>query len=246
MLLIDIGNSWLKSAYFRDEVLHSISPLEISHFKSDRTVSWVLPKREMLSTEKILVSSVASQEVNEKCHKILFSELGIEPYFVQVQKTYKGLTTLYATSKLGVDRWLACLAAWSKYKKNLIVVDAGTAITVDFINSRGTHLGGLIAPGPNILASALAGGTAHLPVVSRGEKKMIVPTGTEEAIGIGLGTLLFGFMNQVKAECSHIYDADPSWVLTGGAAGIISDGIEWPHVTEQNLVLDGLKIFAIG
>ena len=246
MLLIDIGNSWLKSAYFRDEVLHSISPLEISHFKSDRTVSWVLPEREMLSPEKILVSSVASQEVNEKCHKILFSELGIEPYFVQVQKTYKGLTTLYATSKLGVDRWLACLAAWSKYKKNLIVVDAGTAITVDFINSRGTHLGGLIAPGPNILASALAGGTAHLPVVSRGEKKMIVPTGTEEAIGIGLGTLLFGFMNQVKAECSHIYDADPSWVLTGGAAGIISDGIEWPHVTEQNLVLDGLKIFAIG
>ena len=75
---------------------------------------------------------------------------------------------------------------------------------------------------------------------------MIFPTGPEEAIGIGLGTLLFGFMNQVKAECSHIYDADPLWVLTGGAAGIISDGIEWPHVTEQNLVLDGLKIFAIG
>ena len=45
MLLIDIGNSWLKSAYFRDEVLHHISPVEISHFKSDRTVSWSLPEK---------------------------------------------------------------------------------------------------------------------------------------------------------------------------------------------------------
>ena len=227
MLLIDIGNSWLKSAYFRDEVLHPISPLEVSHFKSDRTVSWVLPEREMLSPEKILVSSVASQEVNEKCHKILLSELGIEPYFVQVQKTYKGLTTLYATSKLGVDRWLACLAAWSKYKKNLIVVDAGTAITVDFINSTGTHLGGLITPGPTILANALAGGTAHLPVVSRGEAKMIVPTDTEEAIGIGLDTLLLGFMNQVKAECSQIYDSDPlcplRWCLQPPLSAPIKD-----------------------
>ena len=60
MLLIDIGNSWLKSAHFRDEVLHPISPLEISHFKSDRTVCWTLPDRKMLSPEKILVSSVAT------------------------------------------------------------------------------------------------------------------------------------------------------------------------------------------
>ena len=171
MLLIDIGNSWLKSAYFRDDVLHHICPLKISNFKNDRKICWALPERKMLLSENIFVSSVASQQVNEKCCKILLSELGIEPYFVQVQKTFKGMTTLYETSKLGVDRWLAGLAAWSKYKKNLIVVDAGTAITVDFINSRGTHLGGLIAPGPNILASALAGGTAHLPVVSRGEKK---------------------------------------------------------------------------
>ena len=246
MLLIDIGNSWLKSAYFRDEVLHPIPPLEISDFKSDRKVCWTLPGREMLSPETILVSSVASQEVNEKCYRILLSELGIEPYFVQVQKTYKGLTTLYATNKLGVDRWLASLAAWSKYKKNLIVVDAGTAITVDFINYRGTHLGGLITPGSTILANALAGGTAHLPVVSRGEKKMIVPTDTDEAISIGLETLLLGFMHQVKAECSQIYDSDPLWVLTGGAADTISRGIIWPYFTEQNLVLDGLKIFAIG
>ena len=246
MLLIDIGNSWLKSAYFQDEVLHHICPVETSDFRGDRKVDWSLPEKKMLSPKKILVSSVASQEVNEKCHKILLSELGIEPYFVQVQKTYKGLTTLYATSKLGVDRWLACLAAWSKYKKNLIVIDAGTAITVDFINYKGTHLGGLITPGPSILANALAGGTAHLPVVSRGEAKMIVPTDTEEAIGIGLDTLLLGFMNQVKAECSQIYDSDPLWVLTGGAANTISAGIKWPHFTEQNLVLDGLKIFAIG
>ena len=246
MLLIDIGNSWLKSAYFQDEVLHHICPVETSDFRGDRKVDWSLPEKKMLSPKKILVSSVASDQVNEKCSKMLLSQLEIEPHFVQVQKTFKGMTTLYATNRLGVDRWLASLAAWSKYKKNLIVVDAGTAITVDFINYTGTHLGGLITPGPTILGNALAGGTAHLPVVSRGEAKMIVPTDTEEAIGIGLDTLLLGFMNQVKAECSQIYDSDPLWVLTGGAANTISAGIKWPHFTEQNLVLDGLKIFAIG
>ena len=245
MLLIDIGNSWLKSAYFQDEVLHHICPVETSDFRGDRKVDWSLPEKKMLSPKKILVSSVASDQVNEKCSKMLLSQLEIEPHFVQVQKTFKGMTTLYATNRLGVDRWLASLAAWSKYKKNLIVVDAGTAITVDFINYTGTHLGGLITPGPTILGNALAGGTAHLPVVSRGEAKMIVPTDTEEAIGIGLDTLLLGFMNQVKAECSQIYDSDPLWVLTGGAANTISAGIKWPHFNEQNLVLDGLKIFAI-
>ncbi len=246
MLLIDIGNSWLKGAYLRDEDLHHICPVETASFRSDRKFHWSLPEKKMLSPEKILVSSVASDQVNEKCYKMLLSALEIEPHFVQVQKVFKGMTTLYATNRLGVDRWLASLAAWSKYKKNLIVVDAGTAITVDFIDYKGTHLGGLITPGPNILANALAGSTAHLPVVSRGEKNLVIPTDTEEAIGIGLETLLLGFVNQVRAECSHIYDSDPLWVLTGGAADTISGGIKWPHVTEQNLVLDGLMIFAIG
>ena len=67
MLLIDIGNSWLKSAYFRDEVLHHICPLEISNFKNNRKICWALPKRKMLSSENIFVSSVASRKVNEKC-----------------------------------------------------------------------------------------------------------------------------------------------------------------------------------
>ena len=246
MLLIDIGNSWLKSAYFQDEVLHHICPVETSDFMGDRKVDWSLPEKKMLSPKKILVSSVASDQVNERCCKMLLSELEIEPHFVQVQKTFKGMTTLYATNRLGVDRWLASLAAWSKYKKNLVVVDAGTAITVDFVNYKGTHLGGLITPGPNILANSLAGGTAHLPAVSRREKKLVIPTDTEDAIVAGLENLLFGFINQVRVECVHIYESSPLWVLTGGAADILSSGIKWPHVNEQNLVLDGLKIFAIG
>ena len=186
MLLIDIGNSLLKSAYFRDEVLYYICPVETSNFSSDSKFHWPLPEKKMLSLEKIFVSSVASDQVNQKCYKMLLSALEIEPHFVQVQKTFKGMTTLYETNKLGVDRWLASLAAWSKYKKNLIVVDAGTAITVDFVNYKGTHLGGLITPGPNILANALAGGTAHLPAVSRREKNLVIPTDTEDAIVTGL------------------------------------------------------------
>ena len=177
---------------------------------------------------------------------MLLSQLEIEPHFVQVQKSFKGMTTLYSTNGLGVDRWLASLAAWSKYKKNLIVVDAGTAITVDFVTYRGTHLGGLIVPGPNILARALAGGTANLPVALRSKKKFVVATDTEGAIVSGLENLLFGFMNQVRSECSNVFDSDPLWVLTGGALDLISSGTKWPHVTEQNLVLDGLNIFATG
>ena len=53
-------------------------------------------------------------------------------------------------------------------------------------------------------------------------KKMIVPTDTEDAIVIGLETLLLGFMNQVRVECVHIYDSDPLWVLTGGLQNTIS------------------------
>ena len=104
MLLIDIGNSWLKSAYFQYEVLHHICPVATSDFRGDRKVDWSLPEKKMLSPKKILVSSVASDQVNEKCSKMLLSQLEIEPHFVQVQKTFKGMTTLYATNRLGVDR----------------------------------------------------------------------------------------------------------------------------------------------
>jgi type III pantothenate kinase len=246
MLFVDIGNSWLKSAYYRDGVLHPINPVKTLTLMDEGNINWPLPDKNILASEKIFVSSVASEEVNQKCSKILRSNLEIEPHFVKVQKTFNGMTTLYRLDRLGVDRWLACMAAWSKFKESLIVVDVGTAITVDFINKEGTHLGGLIAPGPNVLSIALSKKTALLPSVSGHQEKFVIPTSTEEAIACGLESLLLGFIHQVRFESGQVYDSDPLWVLTGGASDIVSGSITWPHVIEPNLVLEGLKILAIG
>jgi len=244
MLLVDIGNTWTKSAYCYDGLLNYATPIKTANFLSQKLDGWPFAAEISKKPEKIHISSVASKNINENCRRFLVSTMAVEPNFVEVSKTYKGLTTLYRVDNLGVDRWLACLAAWFVKAENLVVVDAGTAITVDFIDKNGTHRGGLISPGPSAMMSALEKNTALLSATAGHLEKFVVPRNTEDAIIGGIEYSIKGFLQQIKFNSSGIFESEPLWVLTGGAAKRLSPGINWPHIKRQNLVLEGLKIFA--
>ena len=243
MFLVDIGNTWTKSAFCRDGVLIHGSPIKTTDLNAAKFKNWPFVRDPSFSPNKILISSVSTSEVSEGCGKILANIWSVKPEFVRVFTTFKGMKTLYDPKTLGVDRWLACLAAWSFQRKDLIVVDAGTAITVDFVVKEGTHKGGIIAPGSEAMLNALEQNTALLPKVKDDLYRFLVPDNTEDAIAHGVESSLVGLLRQIKFNSTSVFNTEPVWLLTGGGADSLAAGINWPHLKQRNLVLEGLRIY---
>jgi len=148
--------------------------------------------------------------------------------------------------RVGADRLLAALAAYRRTGDACIVVDAGTAVTVDAVDAAGTFLGGAILPGPDLMARALADGTAQLPHVDvRAEvaSESAIGKNTESAIRAGV---VHGCAGAVRALaqviCAELGCAAPV-LVTGGAAGRLGDAALGPAVAVvPDLVLEGLVL----
>jgi len=149
-------------------------------------------------------------------------------------------------AELGADRIVNAVAACSRFSGNLIIIDFGTAITFDCVNSRREYLGGAILPGISISLDALAGRTAKLPRVDINKApNNAIGCNTEDAIRSGL---LFGFggmvdrmVERISAELSPA--GEPfSVIATGGMAGVIAPYTDSIKNIEPQLTLDGLRI----
>lgn len=106
--------------------------------------------------------------------------------------------------KLGVDRWLAMLAAWVAYGDAFMLIDAGTAITIDHVTASGVHRGGAIAPGLSSLMASL-GRNAALPNAEF-INGMELGKGTEHCISAGVTAMFSGFLYaqyELPAGCSR-------------------------------------------
>jgi type III pantothenate kinase len=150
--------------------------------------------------------------------------------------------------RVGIDR-LAAAAAAAVVKpagRPAIVVDCGTAVTVDVVSIEGHFLGGAILPGPGLLARALAEGTSRLPAVAAldGTRPPPMPgRSTQEAIAAGIGWGLRGAVARLVAEARAASAGDPFILLTGGSAGVVRDAV--PDAIEMpDLVLAGIALAA--
>jgi len=111
----------------------------------------------------VLVSSVASPKTEELFNHWLDEKLSVKAHYIQVEKQFCGLVAAYEdVSRLGVDRWLGMIAAKEMKPGFCIVIDAGSAITIDYLNASGQHRGGLIVPGLSLLCRSMSSGTYNL------------------------------------------------------------------------------------
>ena len=117
----------------------------------------------------------------------------------------------------GVDRLLAAAGAWSLAKQAVIIVDAGTAITVDFVDGEGTFHGGAIAPGLGLMLNALAEGTDALPSITFQSPSDDDPFGadTESAMRLGVHLAARGLISQAIERYALAYGAWPKVLATG-------------------------------
>ena len=143
---------------------------------------------------------------------------------------------------IGVDRLLDALAAKERYGAPVIVVDVGTATTLDLVDRSGAFAGGVIAPGPLLGAEALAARTAKLPRVPLRRPESVIGVDTVSAIASGL---YFGYAGLLEGVIARLRREAPEAkvVATGGLAPVFADeGIF--DVVDPGLTLDGLRISA--
>ncbi|MDH5731313.1 MAG: type III pantothenate kinase, partial [Gammaproteobacteria bacterium] len=148
-LLVDCGNSRSKWALLDSTGLGAVSYVDNSA-APDQIIE-KLPSAESL--DKVYLAAVSSSQIPNQISSH-FNRLPIS--LLRVKNPYLGLGLAYKSiDQLGVDRWLAMLWAWLNYQQSCLVVNIGTAMTIDAINDAGEHLGGVITPGPRLQFQSL-------------------------------------------------------------------------------------------
>lgn len=223
-LLLDCGNTAIKYAYEgKMGVFGSFDSLAVF-------LETHLP-------ENVYVSDVGGryEEIARAC-----SELKLSTHRVVVEDDFNGVKLVYNDiSKLGVDRWLAMLGAYSYIPGfDTVVVDVGTAVKIDIIDHEGRHLGGSISPGMHLSAQSLNRHTALLPevpLVTSGK----LGTDTYSCIQYGV---IIGVVALIKYTVLK-FGSESKLIITGGDASIITPFLDFEFTHKPNLVLDGLAVY---
>ncbi len=227
VLDLDCGNSRTKWRCERDQ--GSVSP-------------GCIPRLD-LPVERVRVSSVSVSRENLRSE--ICRTYGVEPEFAESLKTLAGVTNSYSNpEELGVDRWLAMVAAWNRVRASVMVVDAGTAITIDILDNTGHHLGGYIVPGLESMRKSLAIDTASVQIGSCSET---IPNGslginTVQAVRNGLLSMVVAWIDQTRSLAEEICGSVPTTFVVGGDKKSLMGLIDYDCRTEDELVLDGLGL----
>jgi type III pantothenate kinase len=148
-------------------------------------------------------------------------------------------------SQLGADRWASLVAAWRRlgdelFPTSCVVVNAGTAVTVDALDGGGVFRGGIILPGLNLMLHALAENTSALRMPPG--RYHDFPINTADALASGAMQSVCGAIEQMRRRLDP--DGTPKAFLSGGAAADIAPHLTQPVEVVDNLVLEGVLVLA--
>ncbi|SFM79925.1 type III pantothenate kinase [Halopseudomonas yangmingensis] len=189
--------------------------------------------------------SVRSEDETRRLLDQLASWLHIKPALAGSARVLAGVSNGYKDYRqLGMDRWLALVAAYNKTGMATLVMDLGTAITVDYVRSCGQHLGGFIAPGRRLLRSSLKQHTRLIRYSDLDARVNLETPGgsTGEAVEHGCDLMVLGFVNAQILNARKILGEQAVVVLTGGDAPLIASMLDKQVVLAPDLVFDGLAL----
>ena len=237
-LVLDIGNSNSKIAVFNGkDLLHDQT---LKYLDADALTGWI----EKYKIQNSILSSVGVD--GAELIKVLKANTNYIEFSTQINT---GVKNEYKTlSTLGLDRWAKVIAAQRLYPhKNCFMIDAGTCITYDLLNSRAEYFGGSISLGINMRFEALHHFTKRLPLVNWDPEENIIPEGTDTITAIESGVLQ-GIVNEVEGfiALQNKNNEDLMVVVTGGNAAFLlkqlKNSIFAPQIThDPYLVLKGLN-----
>ena len=233
VLVIDVGNSFVKCAVFERDIL-----IERQVCENNDTINFFyffLKKYPKITNG--IVSSVGKLEndVVEYLRKHLFlTEVSHETSFPFVNN--------YETPKtLGVDRMVLVVGAVLLYPNaNRLIIDAGTCITYDFVDKDNEYYGGSISPGLSLRYKSLNDYTQNLPLLKKKEVDYLIGTNTENAIHSGV---VNGIVCEIDGFISQYLERhkDLTIILTGGDADFLAKSLKNTIFANSNFLLESLN-----
>jgi len=235
-LTIDIGNSTTKvGLYFGNKIQKRFFSTSIKEV-IERIEAW----NHKTPYERIGLCSVVDDLTYELISSIkMFTNV---PIFELSSDSLLPIRVSYdPVESLGVDRIAAASGAWSFGQKAKIIIDAGSAITVDLVSRDGTFLGGVIMPGPKLSSIALLNFTSNLPDVDVTLPHGTIGNSTITAIQHGLIYGMIDGVNGIVRRIHETYEEPSDLILTGGWSRLLTSKLP-RHETNRHLVLDGLMV----
>jgi type III pantothenate kinase len=247
LIVVDIGNTHTAFGLFDGDNLRFDWRVET---RSERTADehaaalyglFELEKLDMAKVDAAIISSVVPP-ATLPMERLFARYFKLTPLVVGPgMKT--GMPVLYENPRdLGADRIVNAVAAYARWPQGAIVVDFGTATTLDVVTARGEYAGGVITPGLLISADALYRATAKLPRVEIARPKAVVGTNTVASIQSGL---VFGYAGMIDALVKRIRSEvayTPRVIATGGLGALVARESVTIEEYDELLTLRGLKI----
>ena len=231
-LIVDAGNTRVKLAVFEKDTLVEVIFIDVNELLSE--IKKILKKYKITAGILSNVGFIAEYEM-QKLQNLV--NLLVLSSFTNVP-----FNNLYETVEtLGVDRIALVAAAVKKYaKRNILIIDAGTCITFDFVNDQSEYLGGAISPGIEMRYKALHDFTSKLPLLEKKIAQNFIGMNTNESINSGVVNGVINELEGVISQYKNKY-SDLTVVLTGGDTNFLAKQLKSSIFANPNFLLEGLN-----
>jgi type III pantothenate kinase len=248
IVLLDAGNSRVKSARLQRGLLSNVVTTE--YRSGNRAQDAVAASESSDMPQRIVVSSVLGDRFEADFTRLAELRFGIKAEFVKSIKAAYGIRVGYANPKtFGADRFCALVAARRGHPQSCILVDCGTAVTIDALAGDGQHLGGLIIPGLDLMRRSLLEHTARLTVGLKSNDSRLFGCTTTEGVRVGTLRGLTAAIDQIVGDMSACMVANSggtpvSRIISGGAGAYLLPRLAATYELDPWLVLRGLAVIS--
>lgn len=238
ILAIDSGNSFVKWGLFN----HGCC-LKLGKIQYDNIQNIKYDFKDLQAPESIIISHVARAATKNQIREQI-SRWPVKPHWIRSRAFQCGVFNSYSNpTQLGCDRWASLIAAWEMQRQACLVINIGTAVTIDALSESGEFLGGIILPGFHLMLNSLQRDTQLFNASMSTYEEF--PNSTNSAIQSGMIHAVIGAIermyNLLSMKINHPVKAS---IISGGGVSLLSPFIKIPIKTIDNLVLKGLILIA--
>jgi len=240
MLLIDLGNSSIKAQWWQADVLQSSCNIRIRPGWRQSFLTYLHRVEAKACSYASVPGSLAQHELLDLLSKEFDPQ---EIHLFKAQRRSAGVTNAYQQAqRLGVDRWLALLGGFCVSKTDAMIIDAGSAITVDLLKKDGQHMGGAILPGFNTpldrFREMLQVADFSHPDI---DANKFPGCTTESCIHINYGDSVKTYLGQLIGRWFTLLADDAILIVSGGDAGLVETNAQHATLHIPDLVFRGMR-----
>ncbi len=236
IILIDIGNTRSKYCIVNEMNSDAMQTIPNTLLNNDFLCKY------FINASKIIVASVSHNKLTDDIHT------WCQTYKINYQRVMSEMNKSAVTnsydqpSQLGVDRWLALIGAAKLFpNKNILVIDAGTATTIDLLASNGQHQGGWILAGVKTLVTSVLAETTHVHANDKEKESLSFGFNTSDNVHNAAWAATIGAINLAISQAQQQGFLLDEVLFTGGNGALLSSLISYQSKVINTLVLRGLQ-----